>query len=278
MRAFPAMRSAFALVLAVSLSLAACGGDSPSSPTPPQESGAPITGVSLSTLDYVRLNLQLRLVLTATLSDGTTRVVQGTWQSSHQAVATVASDGLVTGVSVGNVTISAEHQSHRAERRLRVVPDYAGDWVGAYRVIECVDSGDWEGACEDEDLTLEWDLAVTLVQSGADVIGAIAAFENLAIPVTGVIGTSGRLGVAGELDIGTPLEPYLIAIVDWDTLAVDRNRRMVGRFQIVSTASDLEGEYRNTCEVTELNRLTSTTLRLDSVRHRRAIAMRRTTR
>jgi hypothetical protein len=272
------MRRALALVLAVSLDLAACGNNSPSSPTPPPQPGLPVTGISLSALDYVRLSQPLRLVLTATLSDGTTRVVQGTWQSSDQTVATVAGDGLVTGVTSGDVTISAQHESHRAERRLRIVPDYAGDWVGGYRVIECTDTGDWEGACEDEDLTIEWDLAVTLAQSGADVIGAVAAFENLAIPVTGVIAASGRLSAAGAIDIGTPTEPYLIAIAQWDTLAFDSNRLMNGRFEIVGTASDLEGDYRNICDITVLNKLVSTPMRLDPVQHPRVFTPRPTTR
>ena len=48
--------------------------------------------------------------------------------------------------------------------------------------------------------------------------------------------------------------------------------------EIVGSASDLEGDYRNICENNVLNKVVSTTIRLDPVKHPRVFTPRRTTR
>jgi hypothetical protein len=189
------------------------------------------------------------------MSDGTTRVVEGTFQSSDPAVATVATDGLVTGVTSGEATITALHQSHRAERRLRIVPDYAGDWDGGYRISSCTDQGDWEGFCETEDPNLEWSLELSFTQGGGDVSGLVRAFEDATIPVVGSIATNGRLSVTGEINIGSQAEPFILQIANWDTGAFEANRLMNGKFEVVGNAPDLDGEFRYFCEVTVLNKI-----------------------
>jgi uncharacterized protein YjdB len=59
----------------------------------------------------------------ATFSDGTTRNISAsaTWQSSNTGIATVSTSGLVFGVSVGTVTITASSGNVSGQITLQVL-------------------------------------------------------------------------------------------------------------------------------------------------------------
>jgi hypothetical protein len=80
---------------------------------------------------------------TATLSNGATQpVTTGTWGSDASQVAQVeAASGRVTGAGGGEATISVDFQGARGTKRIRVVPDYQGNWLGSYVVSSCSQTG-----------------------------------------------------------------------------------------------------------------------------------------
>ena len=109
---------------------AACGDDGPKMPTaptvvePPSATEPTITSLSVMG-DPVLMGVgeTVRLSLVATLSDGSTRDIDPTlaeWRSSDPAVATVASDGVVTAVRAGQATISATYEQQEAELEMLV--------------------------------------------------------------------------------------------------------------------------------------------------------------
>ena len=109
---------------------AACGDDGPKMPTaptvvePPSATEPTITSVSVMG-DTVLMGVgeTVRLSLVATLSDGSTRDIDPTlaeWRSSDPAVATVASDGVVTAIRAGQATISATYEQQEAELEMSV--------------------------------------------------------------------------------------------------------------------------------------------------------------
>ena len=107
-----------AVVAAVTV--AACSrksGDSPTTPT------ASVTSVAV-TGNAPTIGLTAQLTATATFSSGVNQNVtsQATWQSSNTAIATVNSAGVVTGVSAGDVDITATYQAVAGRARLSVVP------------------------------------------------------------------------------------------------------------------------------------------------------------
>ena len=99
----------------------------PTAPTvvqPPSATEPPITSVSVMG-DTVLMGVgeTVRLSLVATLSDGSTRDIDPTLaelRSSDPAVATVASDGVVTAIRAGQATISATYEQQEAELEMSV--------------------------------------------------------------------------------------------------------------------------------------------------------------
>jgi len=103
--------------------LSACGGGSPSSPTPVATTptapaaiptpGPTVTSLVVEATAALLINVgsSLQFIATATMSDGTIRIptAVASWQSSNTAVATVSSSGLVTAVASGTVTITATY-------------------------------------------------------------------------------------------------------------------------------------------------------------------------
>ena len=99
-------RMGVAVVLATIVA-GACAKKSSSTPTP-TVSGVVVTGSGA----FTSKNQTSQLTATANLSDSTSQNVTNTatWSSSNPAVASVSSTGLVTAVSFGTATITANYQ------------------------------------------------------------------------------------------------------------------------------------------------------------------------
>jgi trimeric autotransporter adhesin len=107
--------------VAAAVTIAACSskksGESPTTPT------GSVTSVAV-TGNAPTIGLTTQLTATATLSTGATQNVtsQATWQSSNTAIATVNSAGVVTGMSAGDVDITATYQAVAGRARITVAP------------------------------------------------------------------------------------------------------------------------------------------------------------
>jgi len=228
--------------------LAACGGAN-NSPSGPSDT---ILGLSLSPgVDILLIQKAVQFTATASFSGGEVRAVQGSWGSDASSVATVTMDGVVTGVGAGLVTIFVDYEGVRATRLLRVVPDYAGRWEGGYRVEGCTDSGDWAGICADEDPAVVWRLDLTFTQEGEMVGGSVLAFEGRPIPVDGSIRADGELSLTGAQTETDAAGDYELRISDWSTTTSD-NAALTGQFVVVGSRTDLVGEFRLECVLTDV--------------------------
>jgi hypothetical protein len=225
--------------------LASCGGGrngSPSNPTPlPTITGLGVT----SSTDLLKISQSETFTLTAMMSDGSTRPVTGTWRSDSSAVATVDSNGRVTGVSSGETAISAESGGSRATpRTIRVVPDYQGRWSGDWRVAGCSADGDWSRTdiCRSVPVGALSPFALALTQDRDNAAGNVT-LDDVTGPAQGPIRPGGELTLAGAFtaaDEGIVLE---ITIADWETITTD-NQRMTGRFTMTFRAAGLQGAVR----------------------------------
>ena len=105
----PALAFRVAVFMSVALLLSSCSKEkSPTNPTPPASVATVAVGGTAPAVGAAT-----QFTATATLTDGTTQSVtsQATWASSNNAVATVNSAGIVTGVAVGEADITATYQN-----------------------------------------------------------------------------------------------------------------------------------------------------------------------
>ena len=266
------------------LAATACGGNggSPSAPSPTATSVA----VTFPSGGTIFIGAQAQLRATVTMSDGSTqdRTSSATWSSDAPAVATVATNGMVTAVAAGEATISAD-VSVRGTIRIRVFPEFAGTWAGSEVVTVCEESGVFVGIlCVPEELglgnTFRHDNRFT--QNNASVTATIL-FADSSSTMTGTVTIDGQ----AEL----PPAPVLPAIegVVLETrnfkARADRPGRMTGAYEWVFTAPGLSGSSRQVYELRDVVRsgpatvadrsfVSSVTTRLERARRRLAMLRR----
>jgi hypothetical protein len=221
-----------------------CGGEERPSTTP---TPAPtVTALAIaSTTDLLKINQSETFTLTATMSDGGTRTVTGTWRSESPAVANVDPSGRVTGVGSGETAISAESSGARATpRTIRVLPDYQGRWSGDWRLAGCTTDGDWTRSdiCRDLPVGTLLSFGLALTQDRDTAAGTLT-LDDVAGPVQGSIRLAGQLGVGGTFTLTDEGITIDVTVTDWETTTTD-NQRMTGRFVLVFRAARLQGSVR----------------------------------
>jgi len=110
------------VAVALSMALAGCGGggDSPSGPVQPTATVASVSVSGTATVDVGKT-----VVLSAQARDAAGAAISGkafTWSSASDAVATVASDGTVTGKSAGTTSVSASVDGKTGSLSVTVTP------------------------------------------------------------------------------------------------------------------------------------------------------------
>lgn len=103
--------------------VALVGCDSGTNPDdPPVIQGPSLSSVTLTGGSALTVGQQIQLTASANFSDGTVQNVTSgaTYRSSDNAVATVTSSGLVTGVSAGTVSLTATYQGVQGSLPIRV--------------------------------------------------------------------------------------------------------------------------------------------------------------
>jgi hypothetical protein len=226
------------------LLVAGCGGNGGGgAPTGPSGAGTPTSLSMTPQTDLIRLRGTETFTLTATLPNGGSQAVQGTWGSDQMLVAT-AVNGRVTAIGSGQATIFADYQGLRATRLMRVVPSYDGRWIGDFRVTGCSEEGDWRliEACKDF-LTGElYFISLVLAQERTVVTGTLD-LGDWPGPVEGSIAISGHLQLAGTLTLAD--DDFILEgrLFDWDTVSLD-NEQMSGRFTLSLQIPGIDGWVR----------------------------------
>lgn len=221
----------------------ACGkGASPT--TAPSPSAAAPTALALSpATDLITIRGTERFTIAATLSDGTTKVVQGTWGSDAPGIASAGADGTVTGTGSGEATVYADYQGLRASRRLRVVPNYNGRWSATYLTVSCAGTGDWAGDCLGPDDITRHTIGVVLQQAGIAMTGQLTPYSDIpTVPVTGAIDGTGHLALSGKVPYTIPdcQLDCLFEILSWDVVSSD-SVNFSGQFTIRVSSPKLQG-------------------------------------
>ena len=228
------------------LASACGGGDSPSAPA-----ATPQSVTITSSSDRLFIGASETFSATATMSDGSTRSVTGTWGTDAPGVATVdASTGRVTGVGSGMVTVFVDYQGRRGTKLIRGLPNYQGTWSGSYAVRSCSQSGqaslvDLCGATLSVNRVLPTNLNLT--QDGDRVQGRFF-LGTLGADASGPVQGDGRLLLTG--------------VVNGDSLTIDTSwsldsssaGRITGGFSLLVRVAGLNGDARVAADIRDLNR------------------------
>ena len=198
------------LLAAACLLAVACGGDSGglSAPSPVTTSSVSVTYPENHGTIYIGDEVQFQASLSSS-GTGTQAVTNAVWESDAPAVATVSSSGLVTAVSAGEATISAQVPSGgQGSLSIRVFPEFHGHWEGDLNVTSITVPPDWQALDEENCNSLpdcaSWiPLTVNFTQDGATVTGSVAstftAPPNYEWTVqSGTISIDGRLTLTSD--------------------------------------------------------------------------------
>ena len=172
--------SARGLLAAGCLLAVACNGEGggPTAPSPGTTSSVSVTYPADHGTIYIGDQVQFQATDSSTGS-GTQAATNAVWESDAPAVATVSSSGLVTAVSAGEATISAEVPAggHGAQS-IRVFPEFHGHWEGDLNVTMIAVPPDWRELGEEDcnglpDCASWIPLAADFTQDGATVTGSV---------------------------------------------------------------------------------------------------------
>lgn len=181
----------------------ACG--STAAPLSPTLGVSTITGLTLS-VTVAGVGATVQQAGTLALSNGHTAPIMSGFTSDTPSVATITPAGLMTGVSIGDVTIAVDYQGFHASQKVRVLPDYSGTFSGTYTLDSCVDSGGYGGVTACAALTANIPVGSTgqiqlASTQSADLASLTGQFylSGLIGNGSGTISTTGGLTYAGSI-------------------------------------------------------------------------------
>jgi hypothetical protein len=187
------------LVLALSVGVSACGGETPSTSTQTTSS------VAVTVSSPLKVGATAQAAATATQANGQTQSISSGWKSDAAGVATITDGGLVTAVSNGLATIYVVSGGQQGQKVIRVLPDYQGQWVGGLRVTACSGTGAFEEFCDAFPINSSDPYAIAITQSGESITGRLSFGTIVFDPFTAAIGADGGVNATATRPAGASL-------------------------------------------------------------------------
>jgi hypothetical protein len=188
-------------------------------------------------LDGLTLGSSHALTAVIVSGDGKRRTVAASWASDAPEVVTIDANGRIFGARLGRSTIRVSSDALSGSVPLRVVPDYAGSWIGEYRLKSC---GRLSGAGPDPYCRFTvggvFRIRTTLMHDGATVSGTLDLFDNTGRvivetgSVDGVIDAANTLILSGTTFGTDPAEHSESTLSEWSTALAADGASMTGRF------------------------------------------------
>ncbi|MFI5178312.1 MAG: hypothetical protein ACHQO8_07105 [Vicinamibacterales bacterium] len=121
---------------------AGCGSSGGGTTLPPAPSGTVVSIQVNSQGPTIFLGAPETFTAIATYSSGGTQAITGgLWGTDNPAIAIADATGKVIPQGNGNVTVFVDFQGVRGTKAMRVLPSYAGTWLGNYTVASCTQTG-----------------------------------------------------------------------------------------------------------------------------------------
>jgi hypothetical protein len=245
------MRSIIFLALVCTAS--ACGGKdtptapTPTSPTPPPVTASPlppseqILGFSIYGDQWVYLGGQgQQYTVRIDLKSGGTPIYDTdnvTWSVEPASIATIDAHGKLTPIASGDATVRARAGNTAGDSRIRVLPDYAGEWSGEFVITGCSGGHDFRecgrlqhGLVGTGGLA-RYPFVASLSKFRGDVTGSIHEPRpngDLSYPVSGFVRVSGELVLEATAPLPNQQEP--LRVFNWSSVLAGGVGAMSGAF------------------------------------------------
>lgn len=197
----------FVLMTIVTIGCGSSGSsDSNNNAMPPAPSGTIVSIAVNSSGPTLFLGASEIFTAVATYTSGATQTLTtAAWSTDAPAVALVDSAGHVTTVSNGEVTIAADYQGMHASKHVRVLPNYAGIWIGNYTIVSCTATDGFadKNLCGSFNVGQTFQYGLQLTQN-ADVVSGLTIIGLLGSSTTsGTVSTDGSLTLTPQIFVGT---------------------------------------------------------------------------
>lgn len=254
-----------ASTMLVALSVVACGGSSPSAPTPtaPVVPATPtVSSLRIDGADALRTGFYTDYTATATLSNGTTQTVTPAWTSSNSSLASVDANGRLSGYNHGGISLTATHQGAAATKGVSIVTNFGGQWSGRYIMRACDQSGVFATIRYCQGLGpagSTGSMTLSLAQGGNDrtqITGTIGFGGDLTGAVTGNVTGDGRLVIGSNFTVTMSGVLFSFRVGGWES-RLSGTSGMTGRWADSLAAIGLTG---NAYTENELQTLTRTSV------------------
>ena len=241
-----------ALVAVVAGAAVACGSSTASSLTAPTNVGS-ITGLILS-VNPPGVGATATAIATVSLSTGSNVAISTGFTSDTPSVATVTSAGVVTGVSIGDVTISVDYLGFKATKKIRILPFYNGVFFGSYTIDTCTETAGFADDPTQALLPCSAYAARGALQIGfsnaqsADLtsITGLFAFGNVTGPGAGSVSPAGVMSYTGSLTAGA----RTLTLQNFNITSPSPGH-IAGTFKAVWTDAVLTGSQVWTCTMSD---------------------------
>jgi hypothetical protein len=162
-----------------------------------------------------------------------------TWRVEPASVATIDAHGKLTPIAVGQATVTASTTGRSGQSRIRVLPDYAGEWNGAFEITGCSGGHDFRECGRLEfglvgngpGVRARYPFTVSLTKFRGDITGTIRESRpsgDLTYPVTGFVRLSGELVLEATATLPNKAEP--LRIFNWSSALAGGVGAMSGAF------------------------------------------------
>jgi len=201
------VRHGSTLVLAAAIYAIGCGSSGgTNNAAPPAPSGTVASIAVNSSGPTLFLGASETFTAVATYTSGATQAVTGgAWSSDAPAVALVDSTGRVTSATNGEVTISVDFQGTRGSKKVRVLPNYGGNWLGNYTIVSCTPTDGFvdKNLCGNFNVGKTFQYGLQLTQN-ADVVSGLTLIGVLgSTTVSASVNADGSLTLTPQIFVGT---------------------------------------------------------------------------
>ena len=243
-----------AIVLGIALCAAGCDSKSEGQRAVGPSRTATAVTIGPEASNLLRIGTEQVYTATVRWSDGAVTTEAASWRSDAPVVATVDNSGRARGLETGEATLVAGFQGIEGVLRIRVLPNYGGDWGGVAVVRTCRETGAWSGSdvCRELRSFGQFVTRLALTQDRDRLSGTLTLDDIEAAIGDGTIRNDGTASLTARLVESDDGMTLTIAFDPVELRA--RGDSMSGTLTMTATATGITGDFKADFELAQVMR------------------------